>query len=381
MQQDYYKTLGIQRSAGADEIKSAYRALAKKHHPDVFATKSESEKAQAEAKFKEIQHAYDVLSDPQKKDTYDRTGSEEPQNPFHGGGGGFSGFGGGFGGMGDMFNDIFNVFAGGGGRRQADPNRPGEDVEVPLSLSFKEAFTGIEKEITYSRVEKCSHCNGSGASKGTAFKTCTDCGGRGRTIKNIRSVLGVMSTEVPCNMCGGQGKIITEICPDCRGKARSKVTRTVKVNIPAGVNNNQTYVLRGEGSASAQSGANGNLVIVFYVSNHPLFIREGNDLKMDLPISVLDAVLGANIKIPTMTSEVEINIPDGVQDGQIIRVKGRGFRILGRENSGDLYVKIIIDIPKNLSAKNRAQIKELTKIFEDGKYEKIERYKKRLRDI
>jgi molecular chaperone DnaJ len=378
---DYYNTLGVQKNANADEIESAYLKLAKKWHPDKHSTSSQAEKDQAEKKFKEVQHAYDVLSNGDKRAAYDRYGNEEgPQFNPHGGG--FGGFGGG-GGFGDIFSDIFSAFTGGGRTHgNTNTNQAGEDVDVTVHLTFKEAYAGVEKEVTYHRVEKCGTCKGMGSKNGTAHKTCTKCGGRGRVIAAQRTMLGMMQTERQCDMCSGLGRIITEPCSDCKGKARSKVQRTVKVKIPGGVDNDQMLTMRGEGHASGGNGANGNLILVFNVKGHPLFLRDGSDLKMDLPLPVADAVLGINIDIPTMTGMVNVNIPEGVQDGTIVRVKGRGFKVLGnKEAYGDLYVKIVLDVPKNLSSKQKTQLNDFREILKDAKYEKLEKYNKKLKDI
>lgn len=385
MAQDYYKTLGVDKNASADEIKSAYRRLAKQYHPDVFATASAEEKAKAEEKFKEVQHAYDVLSDPQKKAAFDQYGDESGPQGFGGAGGGFSGFGGGggAGGFGDIFSDIFSAFTGGGGASSRNPNAPraGEDIELNMQLTFKEACFGVEKEITYNRVEKCPTCKGTGAKNGSEFKVCTKCGGRGRVVVNQRTMLGVMQSERVCDMCGGTGKIITDPCPDCRGKGRLKKLRTVKVKIPAGVDNGQMLTMQNEGNAGSNNGPNGNLILVFRVLAHPLFKRDGVNLYMDLPIKVSDAIMGTTVEIPTLTTPVKVDIPEGTQDGTVIRVKGRGVKNLRRDGYGDLYVKVNVDVPRNLGIRARKKLSELKEILDDGKYDKIDKYNKSIKDI
>lgn len=384
MAQDYYKVLGVEKTASADEIKSAYRRLAKKYHPDVYATASAEEKANAETKFKEIQHAYDVLSDPQKRSAFDQFGSED--GPTGGGGfGGFNPFQGGQGfntqGFGDIFGDIFSAFAGGGGARSRTSARQGDDIEVGLQLDFKEACFGVEKEITYTRVENCPSCKGTGAKNGTAFKVCTKCGGKGRVVVQQRTMLGVMQTERVCDMCGGSGKIITDACPDCKGKGRVRKQRTIKVKIPAGIDNNQMLTMQNEGNAGINGGPNGNLVIIFKVKPHPLFVRQGNDLNMELPISVTQAILGDTVEIPTLTGSVKIEIPEGTQDGAVIRVKNKGVKNLRRDSYGDLYVRVTIDVPKNLGSRQRKQLEELKEILDKGRYDKIEKYRKKLKEL
>jgi|AGTN01.1.fsa_nt_gi chaperone protein DnaJ len=383
MSKDYYNILGVQKTASAEEIKSAYRKLAKQFHPDVLASADASKKAQAAEKFKEIQHAYDVLSDPQKKEVFDRYGDEE--GPMQGAGGmGFEGFSQGFAqgasGFGDIFSDIFSAFTGGGGRRESR-ERSGDDIEAPLVLSFKEAAFGVEKELTYQRIERCASCNGTGAKGGSSFKTCTKCGGRGRIIIQQRTMLGMMQTEKICDMCGGAGKIIVEVCPECKGKGRFKRERTVKVKIPAGVDNGQMLTMQNEGSAGTAGAPNGNLIIAFQVRPHPIFEREGADLKMELPISVSDAILGASVEIPTLTSPVHIDVPEGTRDGDVIRIKGRGIKQLRRDSYGDLFVRIVVDVPKSLSMKQKKELKDLGNILKDARYEKIEKYNKKLKEL
>lgn len=383
MAANYYETLGISKDANADDIKSAYRKMAKKYHPDLFATAGEQQKADAEKKFKEVQHAYDVLSDPQKKAAFDQYGSED--GPMGGAGfgqgfSGFQGFGGSSGGGFDIFSDIFNAFAGGGGGRASGP-RAGEDIEMPLTLTFKEACFGVEKDITYSRIERCEVCKGTGAKDGTASKTCTKCGGRGRIVVNQRTMLGMMQSERVCDMCSGSGKIIIEPCQECKGKGRVRRQRTIKVKIPAGVDNNQMLTMQNEGNSGAEKAPNGNLIIVFSVQPHALFKREGNNLSMELPITVTQAVLGASIQIPTLTTPVQIDIPEGTQDGTIVRVRGRGVKNLRSESYGDLFVKLVIDVPRNLTGKQKKQLKDLEAALAGGKYDKLDKYNKIVKNL
>ncbi|MDR2265961.1 MAG: molecular chaperone DnaJ [Christensenellaceae bacterium] len=371
MAANYYDVLGVSKSASGDDIKSAYRQLAKKYHPDVFATATDKQKAEAEAKFKEVQHAYDVLSDPQKKAAFDRFGSED--GPQESGGFGNAGFS-----ASDIFHDLFNAFAGGGHSRSRDSAMQGSDVECQVTLSFKESYTGVEREISYQRTENCHTCKGTGAKNGTAFKICTKCGGSGRSYVSQRTPLGVMRMESPCGMCGGTGKIIMDSCPDCRGKGRMNVHRTRKIAIPAGIADGQTISSPNEGSAGVNGGPNGNLFVTVRVQSHQLFVRDGFNLKMELPISIIDAIIGAEIEVPTMTTNVPVTIPDGTQDGTQIRVKGRGMKYLGKESYGDLLITIVLDVPKGLSHKQRRQVKEIGDMFAGCKFDKIEKYRKKL---
>ncbi len=379
MAKDYYGILGVEKNASADEIKSAYRRMAKKYHPDLYATASDKEKADAEAKFKDVQHAYAVLSDAQKKAAYDQYGSEDGPT-FNGGASGFGGFGGGAG-FGDIFSDIFSVFNG-GGSRSANSTRDGEDIELEIVLSFREACFGCKKEINYSRIEICSTCNGTGAKNGTSVKTCSKCGGRGRVVVQQRTMFGVMQTEKACDMCNGTGKIIMDTCPDCKGKGKIRKQCSKTINIPAGVDNGQMLNVPGGGHAGYNGGGYGNLIVVFKVRPHTLFVRNKNDLLLDLPITVSQAVFGAEIEIPTMEKPVRIEIPAGTKNGTVLKVKGKGVKDLRRNVYGDLLVTIKVDIPKNISNKQR---KEARVYFEDvdknAQYDEIEKFNKKLKNL
>ncbi len=380
MAKDYYGILGVEKNASADEIKSAYRRMAKKYHPDVYATASEKEKSEAETKFKDVQHAYAVLSDPQKKAAYDQYGSEDGPT-FNGGAGstGFNPFGGA--GFGDIFSDIFSAFNG-GGSRAANAMRDGEDIELEITLSFREACFGVNKEINYTRIEKCNTCNGTGAKNGSSVKTCSKCGGRGRVVVQQRTMLGVMQTERVCDMCGGTGKIIMENCPDCKGKGKIRKQCTKNINIPAGVDNGQMLNVPGGGHAGYNGGGYGNLILVFRVRPHNLFVRKGNDLHLELPISITQAVFGDEIEIPTMDKPVRIEIPAGTKNGTVLKVRGKGVKDLRKNSYGDLLVTIKVDVPKNLSNRQR---KEYRSYFEEldktAQYDEIEKYNKKLKNI
>lgn len=380
-EKDYYAVLGVSKEASADEIKSAYRRMAKQYHPDVFATAEESKKKEAEVKFKEIQHAYDVLSDPQKKAAYDQYGSED--GPTMGNGGfGFNPFGGEGGGYDDLFSNIFSAFTGGGGA-QRSANRDGDDIEYNLTLSFKEAVFGVkDKEISFTRIEKCATCGGTGAKDSSSIKTCSKCGGRGVINIQQRTPFGVMQTQKRCDECGGSGKIITDKCKDCSGKGRVRKQRTIKVNIPAGVDNGQMLTMRGEGCAAKGNGNNGNLILIFNVKEHPLFKRDGVNVSLEVPITVTQAILGATIKVPTMDGKtVDLDVPEGTQSGTVKRIKGKGVKNLRRDVYGDMFVKLIVDIPKGLSSKQRSVLKDADDALSKAKYENIDRYNKLLKDI
>ena len=379
---DYYSILGISKQASADEIKSAYRRLAKQFHPDVFATAEESKKKEAEVKFKEIQHAYDVLSDPQKKAAYDQYGSEDGPTMSGGSGGfGYNPFGGN-GGYDDFINNIFSAFTNGGGRSSRNANRDGDDIEFTLNLTFNEAVFGVkDKEITFTRIEKCSTCHGTGAKDANSVQTCSKCGGSGFINIQQRTPFGVMQSQHVCDECRGTGKIITEKCKDCNGKGRVRKTRTIKVNIPAGVDNGQMLTMRGEGSAPRGNGNNGNLILIFKVQEHPLFHREGVNISYELPITVTQAILGDKLRIPTIDGKgVEIEISEGTQNGIIKRIKGKGVKHLRRDAYGDMFVRILVDIPKGLNLKQKSALKSLDEIFAKAKYENIEKFNRNTRE-
>ncbi len=382
-EKNYYDVLGVAKTASADEIKSAYRRMAKKYHPDVFATAEESKKKEAEVKFKEIQHAYDVLSDPQKRAAFDQYGSEDGPTMSGFGQGGFNPFGGGgAGGFDDIINNIFSSFTG-GGRTSSRRARDGDDLEFTLNLSFKEACFGVkDKEITFSRIERCPTCKGTGAKDPNSIKTCPKCGGSGVINVQQRTPFGMMQTQRTCDECGGEGKIISDKCMDCHGKGRIKKQRSIKINIPAGVDNGQMLTMRGEGNAApSEAGSNGNLILIFKIEPHPLFIRDGINLHYELPITMMQAALGDKIDVPTLSGVTTVEIPEGTQNGTIIRVKGKGVKSLRKEAYGDLFIKVIVEVPKNLSGKQKSALKDLNETLSKAKYDKIENYNKILRNL
>ena len=383
-QTNYYDVLGVAKTASADEIKSAYRRLAKKYHPDVYATADEKTKKDAEAKFKEITHAYDVLSDPQKKAAYDQYGSEDGPT-FSGGGNPFgdgSPFGGGFE---DLFSNIFSGFTGGGGRSggQARRDRNGDDVECTVNLTFKEACFGVkDKEIIFNRMDKCPSCNGTGSKSATGVQTCSRCNGTGTVTMQQRTPFGVMQTRTTCPQCNGEGKVIVDKCTECYGKGIVRKQRRLKVNIPAGVDNGNTMTIAKEGCAAPNgTGVSGNLFLIFKVASHPIFIREGVNISYELPISITQAALGAKISVPTLDGSTTIDIPEGTQNGTVIRVKGKGVKNLRKDSYGDMYIHIIVDVPKSLNLKQRAALREAEEQLAKAKYDQIDKFNKKLRDM
>ncbi|KGN02464.1 molecular chaperone DnaJ [Clostridium novyi A str. 4570] len=341
---DYYEVLGLSKGASDDEIKKAYRKLAMKYHPD----RNQGNK-EAEEKFKDINEAYQVLSDPQKKANYDQFGSAD----FNGGG--FGGFGGGgFSGMGG-FEDIFDSFFGGGfssSRRRNGPER-GADLEYTVSLTFEEAVFGVEKEISITRNEKCDTCAGSGAKPGTNSKTCDKCGGTGQVRVQRNTPLGSFVSTSTCDKCGGSGKVIDEPCTTCHGKGTVRKNKKIKINIPAGVDTGNVLPLRGQGEPGKNGGPNGDLYINIRVSSHKTFERRGFDIYIKEHISFGKAVLGTEITVPTVDGSVKYKIPAGTQSGTTFRLKGKGVPRVNGHGRGNQYVKVIVDIPKAINEKQK----------------------------
>ncbi len=359
MAKNYYDILGVSKSASADEIKSAYRKLAKQYHPDL--NKGE----EAATKFKEINEAYECLSDPQKKSNYDQFGSAEGPQGFGGAGGGFSGFGG--------FEDIFNMFSGFGGGRQ-NSRTDGEDINVRMNLSFKEACNGGSKTVNINRYEKCADCSGTGAKNGKEFTTCSNCNGSGKVKQVQNSIFGQMVNITSCPNCGGKGKIIKEKCSSCLGKGYNKRSRTITINIPAGISEGQVLTLRGEGNSSLNGGSNGNLNVIISVANHELLTRKDFNLYISVPIPFTLAMLGGSIKVPTVNEIIELKIPELTQTGTVFKIKGKGVKYLRREMYGDLFVTVTTEFPKSLDKKAKETLEETFSKINDNNYSKYRDY-------
>ena len=364
---DYYEVLGLQKGASADEIKKAYRKVAKECHPDLH-----PDDAAAAERFKEANEAYEVLSDEDKKARYDQYGFAGV-DPSYGagqagqGGAGFGGFGG-FGGfdMGDIFGDLFGGFGFGGTRQPRNGPRKGENIRVGLSLTFEEAAFGCEKEIRVNAIDLCEACGGTGCQKGTTAETCTECGGTG-TVRTRQRVMGMtMESNGPCQRCGGTGKIIKQPCKTCQGAGRVRKPKTVKVNIPAGIDDGRTISLREQGHAGVNGGPRGDLLITIGIKPHPRFEREGASVLMEMDISFVDAALGAELRVPTLDGDVKYRIPEGTQTGTTFRLKGKGIPYLEGNGRGDQYVTVHIETPKGLNA----QQKELLRQFGESLGEK-----------
>ena len=372
---DYYEVLGLDKSADDAAIKKAYRQLAKKYHPDMNPGDSE-----AEAKFKEVNEAYAVLSDSEKKAKYDQYGHAafDPAS----GAGGFGGFDfeGDFGGFGDIFSSFFGGgFGGGSSSRRNGPVR-GDDVYTRITISFEEAAFGCKKEVSYNRIEKCSDCSGTGAKKGTSPTTCTACGGTGSVRTQTRTPLGIMQSTRACDACRGTGKIIKEPCQNCRGTGNVKITKKLDVSIPAGIDDTQKIALRGEGNTGRNGGASGDLIIGINVRPHPIFERSGVDIYCEVPVTFVDAALGAEIDIPTLEGKQKYTIPEGTQNGTVFTLKGKGITRVNSKSRGDLYITIIVEVPKNLNSEQKALLRQFGESCGDKQYAKRTSFFKRLFD-
>lgn len=368
---DYYGVLGVDKNASEDEIKSAYRRLAKKYHPDINKTDEAAEK------FKDINEAYECLSDPKKRSNYDQFGSAEG-NPFGGQGGGFGDFfSGGGGGFGDFFSDIFSAF--GGGRGEARAQTRGTDINIAVTLDFEEACFGCEKNITINKTDKCSACNGSGAKNGKEFSSCRDCNGSGRVRFQQNTLFGTTIREAACPKCNGTGKIIKEKCPECNGKGEQKTTKTVKVKFPAGIDNGQTLRMRGEGNATGGNGMAGDLNIKVSVKPHKLLVRKENDLYLELFVPFTTTLLGGKVEIPTLQGNYTLNIPELTSSGTVMRIKNKGVKALNRDYYGDLLVTVKAEVPKNLDKQTKKQLQELAQNIGDNSYTKYNNFLKNMK--
>ena len=359
---EYDEVLGVAKSANADEIKKAYRKLAKEYHPDLNPDNKE-----AEAKFKEVNEAYEVLSDTEKRQRYDQFGHAGVDPSYGGGAGGFGGAGfGGFDGgfdIGDIFEGFFGGGFGGrgGGGRRSAPKR-GSDIEAAVTISFQEAAFGCEKEMQLYRVEYCPDCDGSGAKAGSEVVTCSTCGGSGQVRSTQRTILGNMSTVTTCTACGGKGKVIKDPCDKCHGKGKIKKSRTIKVKIPAGIDNGQSISLSGQGNVGDKGAPAGNLFVTVSVRPHEIFQRSNFDVMCEVPITFVQAALGAELEVPTLDGKVKYTIPEGTQTGTVFRLKGKGIPMLRRSGRGDQYVKVSVEVPTHLTQKQ----KDLLREFEGG---------------
>jgi molecular chaperone DnaJ len=355
MKRDYYELLGVTRDTPAEEVKKAYRKLAVKYHPD----KNPGDKA-AEEKFKEISEAYEVVSDPQKKQMYDQFGHSAGAGQA-GGGNGFEGFGGG-GSMNDIFGDIFGDLFGAGGQRGGRSRRrggaPGADIKTQVDITFEEAAKGTEKVLSIPKNVGCKPCSGSGAKPGTQPETCRTCQGRGE----VAYQQGFFAISRPCSDCQGTGQKIANPCTECRGSGKIRTKSQIAVKIPAGIDTGQRLKLTNEGEAGERGGLPGDLYVVINILPHDLYTREEADVLCDMPITFVQAALGAELEVPTLDGKVKMKIPEGTQSHKVLRLKGKGMPYLGSPSRGDQLVRVIIETPTKLTKEQ----KEILKKFEEG---------------
>ncbi len=370
---DYYEVLGVDKNASAEDIKKAYRKLAKECHPDLHPNDK-----QAEERFKELNEANEVLSDPEKRARYDQFGMDGPNMGGFGGAGGYGGgfdFSG-FGGMGDIFDQLFG--GGMGGARTRNAPQQGNDLRYDLRISFEEAAFGCEKAFEFTRSEVCDTCHGSGAKPGTQPRTCPTCKGTGQ----VRMQGGFMVTVRTCQTCGGTGKVVTDKCPACAGTGRQRKRRTASVKVPAGIDNGQTIVMNGQGEPGRNGGPNGDLYIQITVRPHKLFRREGTNLHLDLPISFTQAALGADIEVPTLGGgKTTFHIPEGTQNDAEFRIKGQGIQQLRGSYRGDLILHIRVEVPKRLSDKQKDLLRQFEQITTGKEYEGRKSFLEKMKDI
>ena len=361
---DYYEVLGVQKGASDDEIKKAYRACAKKYHPDLHPGDKECEE-----KFKEVNEAYEVLSDSDKKARYDQFGHAGVDSNYGAGAGGAgSPFG-----QGIDIDDIFSSFFGGfGGRRSNNANAPmrGSDIETTVYISFEEAAKGCKQTINYSCVTTCDDCHGTGAQPGTSPKTCSSCGGSGRVTINQRTPFGVVQTQRTCDACHGRGKIVDNPCKKCGGSGKQHKNKTVDVTIPAGIKDQQILNVSGRGNSGTNGGPAGDLHVYVNVRPHPVFERRGDDVWCEVPITFTQAALGADVVVPTLDGKVSYTVREGTQPGDVFRLKGKGIQRLGGRGRGDQYVRVTVEVPKNLNGKQKELIKQLDGATGDKNYAK-----------
>ena len=350
---DYYEVLGVEKSASADEIKKAYRKIAKENHPDLHPGDK-----QCEERFKEANEAYEILSDDEKRKKYDQFGHAAFDPSYGGGGaGGYGGFSG-FGDLGDIFGDIFGGF--GGSAQRSNPNAPrkGENIRASVNISFEEAAFGCEKEVTVAKIEQCPDCKGTGCMPGTTPEICPDCKGTGYVTQTQRTPFGMMQSQSPCGKCRGRGKIIHQPCKTCKGLGNIRRQHKVKVTIPAGIDDGQAISQRGKGNAGANGGPAGDLLISVIVRPHSRFERDGNSVILEQPITYAQAALGAEIEVPTLDGNVKMTIPEGTQPGAVFRLRGKGIPYLRGSGRGDQFVTVTLSVPKNLTSSQKELLRQ-----------------------
>lgn len=353
---DYYEVLGLSKGASSDDIKKAFRKLAKKHHPDVNQGDKVSESA-----FKEVNEAYEVLSDPEKKAKYDQFG-HAAFDPQAGGFGGFDGFD--FGGVGDIFESFFG---GGFGKSSRTRNGPakGNDLKYNLELSFEEAAFGVEKELSVNRMEGCNTCNGTGSKPGTSPSTCKHCNGTGQIQQKQSTPFGQFVNVKTCDLCKGEGKIITEPCTACNGKGKIRNNVKIKVKVPAGIDDGQTISMRGQGEPGIRGGPPGDFYVNIDIKPHPLFQRQGNDIYSEIPVTFTQAALGAELEVHTLDGKVKFMVPEGTQTGSVFKIRGKGVPFLRGSGRGEHFIKVNVIVPKKLNEKQKAALREFAEMTGD----------------
>lgn len=373
---DYYEVLGISKSASEEEIKKAYRKQAKKYHPDLHPGDKECEE-----KMKEVNEAYEILSDAEKKARYDQYGFAGVDPSYGAGAGGFGGAGFGDIDLGDLFGSFFGGgFGGGGGQRRSGP-RQGDNVRVALDLSFMEAVHGCKKTVTVNRREACPDCGGTGAAKGTTPETCPDCRGTGSVTTQQRTPFGIMQSRQPCSRCGGKGRIIKEPCRRCNASGRVSVSKKYEVNIPAGIDDDQSIALRGLGDAGVGGGPAGDLVVTVSVRPDEVFQRERFDVYVNVPITYTQAVMGAEVVVPTIDGKVQYTVPEGTQPGTTFRLRGKGIQYLNGRGRGDQYVRVSVEIPRKLNREQRKALEAFEQTMKDDNYEQRKSFARRLKEM
>ncbi|CAH2214133.1 molecular chaperone DnaJ [Tepidibacter aestuarii] len=371
---DYYEVLGVDKSASDQELKKAYRKLAMKYHPD-----RNPDNKEAEEKFKEANEAYEILSDAQKRQNYDQFGHAGANGGF-GGQGGFDFNGSGFGGFEDIFGDMFGDIFGGGRSRRNGPER-GSDIRYRMTISFEEAAFGTEKEISINRSENCDECSGTGAKPGTSKKTCSTCGGSGEVKQAQRTPFGTMMNVRPCHTCSGTGSIIETPCTKCSGKGEINKKKQVNIKIPAGIDDGSAIRLSGEGELGLRGGPRGDLYVVIDVLPHKLFERDGNNVYCEMPITFAQAALGDEVEVPTLDGKVKYKIPEGTQTGTVFRLREKGVPRLRSKARGDQYVKVVVEVPKRLSEKQKDILKQFAKESGEEVHEQRKNFFDKMKDL
>ena len=369
---DYYEVLGVAKDADEATLKKAYRTLAKKYHPDLHPGDAEAEKS-----FKEVNEAYDVLSDSDKRSKYDQYGHAAFDPAAGAGAGGFGGFGG-FGDFGDIFSSFFGGGFGGGGQRRSNAPSRGDDIGARVSISFEEAAFGVKKEINYNRICRCPDCSGSGAAKGSSAETCTKCRGSGQM--NVTQRLGGMQfqTQTTCDGCKGKGKIIKNPCTNCRGTGFIRISKKLEVSIPAGIDDGERIALRGQGNDGRNGGPAGDLILQVTVKPHAIFEREGYHIFCEIPLPVTDAILGAEIEIPTLEGSEKYTIPEGTQPGTQFTLRGKGIPYVNSSRRGDLVFQVNVEIPRALTDKQKEQVRAFAGNCDEKNYAKKSGFFKRI---